>query len=189
MTRRHGLAAALLGGAMLSGCGGSDGGSASRDAAPAITTAVPNGQLAWVQDANTICRDNNATGERINADFLEHVNAVKARASAGEQVSDADLRAAKPQALMTSILSAERKFLVRLRAVDVPAAEHARWNTFIDRIGDALDLLPQLLAESLQTTPGDPALAREVLDIVRDTRPYAQEHGLTDCLPPMGKQG
>jgi hypothetical protein len=72
----------------------------------------------------------------------------------------------------------------RLRELDPPADLDANWNDFLDGVERAFALIPDL-ADS--TRNGDQKrlteLSEEFTQIARDTRPFAEENRLDDCLP------
>ena len=72
----------------------------------------------------------------------------------------------------------------RLRALDPPADLDANWDDFLDGVEHAFDLIPDL-ADA--TRNGDQKrlteLSEEFTQIARDTRPFAEDNRLDDCLP------
>jgi hypothetical protein len=73
---------------------------------------------------------------------------------------------------------------VDLRELDAPEDLQADWDAFLDQVNEAYDLFPQL-ADA--TREGDRAqlgeLAQRFQEIARQTRPFAEDNDLTDCLP------
>ena len=118
----------------------------------------------FAAEANRICREGEADVTAI-ADQVE--------GAAPEQVADA-------------IEESSREFepvLQRLRDLEAPEDLRAGWNAFLDDIGQAADLLGQV-ADAVRTGNREDgaALAERYEEIARQTRPFAEQHNLDDCL-------
>ena len=140
---------------VLAGCGGGDGGPSHGE---------------FTADANRICRE----GEQAVTDTVE-------RAQQEGMPDDPEERAAT---LLETATRAYEPILVDLRELEAPEDLRADWDTFLDRVNEAYDLFPQL-ADA--TRAGDREqlgeLARRFQEIAEETRPFAQDNDLGDCLP------
>ena len=81
-------------------------------------------------------------------------------------------------------------YMEHLRALEPPADLEESWTSFLDGVGRAFDRIPEL-ADATRT--GDQAklteLSEEFTQIARDTRPFAEDHRLDDCLPQPEPRG
>jgi hypothetical protein len=147
--------------ALLAGCGGDD--------------SSPTGE--FVAEANKICREGEAK--------VDEVSNAEARA-AGEADSLEEQRQAVATVLERTT-EAYEPYMERLRALDPPSELADSWKSFLDGVESAFDKIPEL-AEA--TRAGDQkrltALSEEFTQIARDTRPFAEDNGLDDCLPDQG---
>ena len=147
--------------ALLAGCGGDDS-SASGE---------------FVADANKICREGEAK--------IDEVSNAEARA-AGEADSLEEQRRAVATVLERTA-EAYEPYMERLRALDPPSDLAGSWKSFLAGVERAFDKIPEL-ADA--TRAGDQkrltALSEEFTQIARDTRPFAEDNGLDDCLPDQG---
>ncbi len=179
------LAVLSLSAAVLSGCGGDDepSGSASTSAAPVASTPAersgqvsedapaetkkkPNGPTPeWVDDVNARCKKHEAATNKVLKEFQ------KEGVSGPESAADA----------MKEVVPLGRKLIVDLREVDVPADVKVRWIAFLDTLDGAFDLIPQL-TETLTSGKENPELMKKLEKIEKNTRPFADEYGLTGCL-------
>jgi hypothetical protein len=141
--------------AALAGCGGSDDGPSEDE---------------FASNANRICRE----GEAELADVVEQVRSETAGRDAAAAAADVLERGS----------DAYRPYMDRLRRLEAPADLREDWTAFLDGVQEAFDLFPRL-AEA--TRSGDrqelSELATRFDQIAGDTRPFAQQHGLDDCLP------
>jgi hypothetical protein len=75
----------------------------------------------------------------------------------------------------------------RLRALDPPSDLDEDWTRFLDGVERAFDLIPDLAAA---TRAGNQKrleeLSEEFTRIARETRPFAEDNRLDDCLPDPG---
>jgi hypothetical protein len=72
----------------------------------------------------------------------------------------------------------------RLRALDPPSDLEENWTSFLDGVERAFDKIPQLAdATRAGNQKQLTALSEEFTQIARDTRPFAEDNGLDDCLP------
>jgi hypothetical protein len=150
-----------LAAAALAGCGGSSD-SSTQD---------------FVADANKICRDGEAK--------IDEVSNAEARA-AGEADSLEEQRQAVATVLEKTT-EAYQPYMERLRALDPPSDLEENWTSFLDGVERAFDMIPEL-ADA--TRAGDQQklteLSEEFTQIARETRPFAEDNGLDDCLPDQG---
>jgi hypothetical protein len=148
----------------LAGCGGGDG-------APS--------KEQFVADANRICRE----GERKVAETTKDQQAKIQQAGSAEDqqkvVADALEAAAKEY----------EPYMDRLRGLKPPEELAGGWDRFLDGVQEAFALIPEL-ADA--TRDGDREklsdLTTRFSQIAGDTRPFAQDNGLDDCLPENGTQ-
>jgi outer membrane murein-binding lipoprotein Lpp len=143
---------------LLAGCGGGDDPSTGE----------------FVADANRICREGAAKTDEI---------ARQQQEAAGDLESLEQQR----QAVATTLertAEAYEPYMERLRALDPPSDLDENWTSFLDGVERAFDLIPDL-AEA--TRGGDQQrlteLSEEFTQIARETRPFAEDNGLDDCLP------
>ena len=125
-------------------------------------------------DANRICREGE---ERLQAVTRE------LQQSAGNLDSPEEQQAAVAEALEETAQAYE-PYMDRLRALEPPSELEGDWSRFLDGVQDAFDLIPEL-ADA--TRAGDRDRLRRLSErfarIARETRPFAEQHGLDDCLP------
>jgi hypothetical protein len=162
------LLALALALATLAGCGGDDDGGA------------PSSRQAFVADANRICREGE---QKVAETTRDQQSKIKQATSPQEQqkvVADA----------LEDATEEYEPYMDRLRALKPPADLAEGWDTFLDGVQRAFDLIPEL-ADA--TREGDrqklSQLTKEFSDIAGDTRPFAQQQGLDDCLPENGASG
>lgn len=144
--------------ALLAGCGGGD--SASTE--------------DFVADANRICRE--------GAERLEGVTREQQ-----ESLGKLDSLEAQQEAVATALeASAEayEPYLGRLRALEPPSDLAEPWREFLGGVERAFGLIPDL-AEATRGNDRDRLreLSAEFTRIARETRPFAEDHRLDDCLP------
>lgn len=128
----------------------------------------------FVAEANRICREGE---ERLQAVSRE-VQADPGNLDSLKQQQDAVASALEKTA------EAYEPYMKRLRALEPPADLQESWTSFLDGVSDAFDLIPEL-ADA--TRAGDRDRLRELSEeftrIAGETRPFAEQHGLDDCLP------
>jgi hypothetical protein len=119
----------------------------------------------FVADANRICRE----GEARIAEVARDGAATSERAIADRL--EATAREYEP-------------YLERLRELEPPGELEQGWSRFLDGVGEAFDLIPPL-ADATRERDRETLseLTTKFSQIAADTRPFAQENGLSDCLP------
>jgi hypothetical protein len=146
---------------ILTGCGGGDGSSTE----------------SFVADANRICREGEAKIQEVTREQQE---------TAGKPESLEEQRRAVATVL-ESTADAYAPYMERLRALDPPSDLDEGWKSFLDGVEQAFDLIPDL-ADA--TRAGDQKrlgeLSEEFTRIARETRPFAEDNRLDDCLPEQG---
>ena len=156
MTRRLLIPVLVL--TVLAGCGGDD----------EPSTAD------FVADANQICREGEEELQQVTS---EQQQAAQDLDSLEEQ------QAAVAKALEETA-EAYEPYMDRLQQLEPPAELEEQWTSFLEGVERAFDLIPDL-ADA--TRSGDREQLRELSEeftqIARETRPFAQEHELDDCLP------
>ena len=147
-----------LAAAVVAGCGGDDSSSAGE----------------FVADANKICREGEAKIQEVTKEQQE--TAAKPESLEEQQKLVADV--------LERTAEAYQPYMERLRALDPPSDLAENWTSFLDGVERAFDKIPEL-AEA--TRAGDQkrltALSEEFTQIARDTRPFAEDNRLDDCLP------
>lgn len=144
--------------ALLAGCGGDDSSSTGD----------------FVADANKICREGEAKIQEVTREESE---------AAGKPQSLEEQRQVVATVL-ESTAEAYEPYMERLRGLEPPSDLEANWTSFLDGVERAFDMIPEL-AEA--TRAGDQKrleeLSGEFTQIARDTRPFAEDNRLDDCLP------
>ena len=143
--------------ALLAGCGGGDDDGPSKD--------------RFVADANRICRE----GEERIAEVTREQR-TRLREAGGDRQVIAEV--------LETTTAAYEPYFERLRALDAPTELQEGWTKFLDRVGEAFDLIPEL-ADATRERDRDKLseLTSKFSEIADDTRPFAQQNGLSDCLP------
>jgi hypothetical protein len=141
----------------LAGCGGGD--SSTED---------------FVADANAICRDG---AERIQEVTREEQERLGSPDSLEEQREAA-------ATVLERTVEAYEPYMERLRGLDPPSDLDDSWTSFLDGVARAFELIPDL-AEATRTGNQErlTELSEEFTQIARETRPFAEDHRLDDCLP------
>ena len=128
-------------------------------------------------DANRICREGEAKIQEVTREQQE---------AAGNPESLEEQR----QVVATTLertAEAYEPYMERLRALDPPSDLDENWTSFLDGVERAFDLIPEL-ADA--TRAGDQEklteLSEEFTRIARETRPFAEDNRLDDCLPDEG---
>jgi predicted nuclease with TOPRIM domain len=147
--------------ALVAGCGGDDSGSTDD----------------FVADANKICREGEAKIQEVAREQQEAADKPDSLEEQRQVVADTLERTAE----------AYQPYMERLRALDPPSDLEENWTSFLDGVEGAFDKIPEL-ADA--TRAGDQKrlteLSEEFTQIARETRPFAEENGLDDCLPDQG---
>jgi hypothetical protein len=146
---------------VLAGCGGGDNASTED----------------FVADANRICRDGEAK--------IQEVSREEAQA-AGEAKSLEEQRQAVATVLERTT-EAYEPYMERLRALDPPSDLAENWTKFLDGVERAFDMIPEL-ADATRASDQKrlTELSEEFTQIARETRPFAEDNRLDDCLPDQG---
>ena len=156
MTRRLLFLALAL--PILAGCGGDDRSSTGD----------------FVADANKICREGEARIQEVTREQSE---------AAGKPQSLEEQRRVVAT-MLERTAEAYEPYMERLRALDPPSDLAENWGNFLDGVERAFDMIPEL-ADA--TRSGDQKrltdLSGEFTQIARETRPFAEDNRLDDCLP------
>jgi predicted nuclease with TOPRIM domain len=143
--------------ALLAGCGGGDDDGPSKE--------------RFVADANRICRE----GEARIADVTREQRG-RLREAVGDRQAIADV--------LEATTAAYEPYFERLRALDAPSELEEGWTRFLDGVGEAFDLIPELADATRERDREKLAeLTSRFSEIADETRPFAQQNGLSDCLP------
>lgn len=144
---------------VLAGCGGGGDDASTED---------------FVADANKICREGAAKIQEVTREQQQAAGNPDTLEAQRKAVADALERTAEAYA----------PYMDRLRELDPPADLDENWNSFLDGVERAFDLIPDL-ADA--TRNGDQKrlteLSEEFTQIARETRPFAEDNRLDDCLP------
>ena len=143
---------------VLAGCGGGDDGSTED----------------FVADANKICREGAAKIQEVTREQQEAAGNLDTLEEQRKVVATTLERTAEAYA----------PYMDRLRELDPPSDLDESWTSFLDGVEHAFDLIPDL-ADA--TRDGDQKrlneLSEEFTQIARETRPFAEDNRLDDCLP------
>jgi hypothetical protein len=123
----------------------------------------------WVAEVNRICRRNQEDTQRIAAEVQEDVG-TGAKATAE---------------IIDRSTESSGELVGALRDVETPDDVSDDYSAFLDQIESGIDLYPQL-ADSIREGKEDPGLAEQFEALASGTRPFAEEHGLNDCVPDQG---
>lgn len=143
--------------ALLAGCGGGG------DEAPS--------KERFVADANRICREGEARIADVSREQQDRL-----RDAAGDRQAIADV--------LEATTAAYEPYFERLRRLEAPSELQEGWARFLDGVGEAFDLIPDL-ADATRERDRDALaeLTSRFSEIADETRPFAQQNGLSDCLP------
>jgi hypothetical protein len=144
--------------ALVAGCGGDDR-SSTED---------------FVADANKICREGAQRLEEVTREQQESLGELDSLEKQQEAVASA----------LESSAKAYEPYMDRLRELEPPSDLAAPWSEFLDGVARAFDLIGDL-AEATRANDRDRLreLSAEFTRIARETRPFAEEHRLDECLP------
>ena len=144
--------------ALVAGCGGGDNASTEE----------------FVGDANRICREGEERLEEITREQQEALGELDSLEEQQEAVATALERSA----------DAYEPFMERLRALQPPSDLAEGWTSFLDGVERAFGLIPEL-ADATRANRREELrdLSAEFTQIARETRPFAEDHRLDDCLP------
>jgi len=124
-----------------------------------------------VADANRICRE----GEAKIADVTREQRG-RLREAVADRQAIADV--------LEATTAAYEPYFERLRALDAPSELEEGWTRFLDGVGEAFDLIPELADATRERDREKLAeLTSKFSEIADETRPFAQQNGLSDCLP------
>ena len=131
--------------------------------------ARPSSPSDWVAEVNKICRQNRDETQQIAAEVQEDVGTgAKATAEIIDRSTDSS-----------------KALIGDLRDIEPPADVSEDYSAFLDQIEEGTDLYPEL-ADSIREGKEDPELTKQFEELASQTRPFAQEHRLTDCVPDQG---
>ena len=143
---------------LVAGCGGGDN-SSTED---------------FVADANRICREGEKRLGEVTREQQEAVDELDSLEEQQEAVATALERSAEAYA----------PYMERLRALQPPSDLAEGWTSFLDGVERAFELIPEL-ADATRANQRETLrdLSQEFTQIARETRPFAEDHRLDDCLP------
>jgi hypothetical protein len=130
----------------------------------------------FVADANRICRE----GE----ERLQQVTREQQEAAREQNLNSLDEQQEAVATALEATAEAYAPYMERLRELEPPAELEAGWTGFLDGVGRAFELIPEL-ADATRSDDRDQLreLSTEFTRIAQDTRPFAEDNGLDDCLP------
>ncbi len=143
---------------VLAGCGGGDDSSTGD----------------FVADANRICREGEAKIQEVTREQQETAGDLESLEQQREAVA----------ATLERTAEAYAPYMERLRDLDPPSDLDENWTSFLDGVERAFELIPDL-AEATRAADQQrlTELSEEFTRIARDTRPFAEDNRLDDCLP------
>ena len=158
----------LISGSLLAaGCGGGDETSSSSTPTPTATaTAAGPSKEAWAAEVTSICKENQRESRKVIAE-------VQGEGLRGDELAVEVLDRSIPY---------QRRLVDELAAVQAPGEIAEDYDAFVERLRQALPLLRQL-RDAVRKPKQYPALEQQFRDLAADTRPFALEHGLRECLP------
>lgn len=179
------VALSLTSVALLAGCGDDE------PTAAAPTTPAPAVQPATTPAVAAQPADEpKKSKKKSKGKDPEWVDAVNARCKTYQKQATATLTkfqesgATTPEAAaeaMAAVIPIGRQLITDLRPVDVPADVQDDWTKFLDTLDGAFDLMPQI-AKSVSGGTPDPELMKKFQEVEKNTRPFADEYGLRECL-------
>jgi hypothetical protein len=150
----------------LVACGGDDEEPAPAGSSAAEESSSGGGSDDWAAQVNAICKRNQQETQQIASRAQEEIEATDERLTA---------------AIIERQVPLQEELLGELRDVEAPEDLADDYEAFLDRIEDGVELFPRL-AGSIRTGEEDPDLRTEFEEIAKETQPFAQEQGLTDCI-------
>jgi hypothetical protein len=132
-------------------------------------TGSGSGNADWTAEVNAICRQNRDETQRIAAEVQEDLGTgAKATAEIIDRSTDSS-----------------KALIEDLRDIEPPGDVSEDYDAFLDQIEQGTDLYPRL-ADSIRDGQEDEELTKEFEELANETRPFAQEHRLSDCIPAQG---
>jgi hypothetical protein len=122
-------------------------------------------ERAWAAEVNSICREN-------RDQIAELVSEIRAEGLARNVAAAEVLERSMPL---------QERLLDRMAAVRAPEDLQGEFERFVEGVRESLPLF-QRLADTVRAERNDPELNTELLQVAADTRPFATEHGLNNCL-------
>lgn len=154
------------------GCGGGDDDGGSGDGGGPT-------REQFVADANAICREGEQKIDEASRDGQQEIQQASSEERQRRAVAD----------LLERTAEEYRPYLDRLRELEAPSDLDDDWSSFLDRITEAFDLIPELADATRENDEEKLSdLTAKFSDIAQDTRPFAERSGLDDCLPDEGTQ-
>jgi hypothetical protein len=145
----------------LSACGGDD------DKASEKAAATPTPAPEWVQQANAAC-----------------AKSQKEVAALAPDVAKEETEPARAAALVVErSVPIEEAMFAQLGEIDVPEDVKADYDEWRGQLASSLDLFPKLAA-ALRAGKEDAALTKQAQELADAVQPFADEHGVTDCIAP-----
>lgn len=131
----------------------------------------------FVADANRICREGEERLQEVTREQQQRAEKLDSLEKQQAAVGDA----------LEETAAAYQPYMERLRELAPPSELEDSWTSFLDGVERAFDLIPDL-ADATRSGDRDRLreLSEEFTQIARETRPFAEQHGLDDCLPDEG---
>ena len=131
----------------------------------------------FIGEANRICREGEERLQEVTREQQRQAQDLDSLEKQQAAVADA----------LEETAAAYEPYMERLRDLEPPSELGDSWTGFLDGVERAFDLIPDL-ADATREGDRDRLrqLSEEFTEIARETRPFAEQHGLDDCLPDEG---
>jgi len=139
------------------GCGGGDDAGGGNPSGPT--------ESEWRADVTNVCKGIQTDSQQVLADVQKE--------KLGERKTAAEV-------IDRSIPILEKR-LDELKAIEAPARIQKSYDAFVGKLAETVELFPRI-ADAVRANRDDPELTRRFQTIADDTRPFATEHRLTECL-------
>jgi hypothetical protein len=153
--------AALLCALAVAGCGGDDGGGGGGGSGPS--------ESAWRSGVTKVCQEIQTDSQQVLKDVQEE--------GLGERETAAEV--------IERSIPILQKRLDEMKAIETPAGLQKGYDAFVSKLAETVELFPRI-ADAVRANRDDPELTRRFQAVADDTRPFAAEHGLKECLTDQG---
>jgi hypothetical protein len=155
------LLAALLCSLALAGCGGDDGGGGGGGSGAT--------ESEWRADVTKVCQAIQTDTQQVSKDVQKE--------KLGERETAAEV--------IERSIPIVQKRLDEMKAIQAPTGLQKDYDAFVSRLAATVALFPRI-ADAVRANRDDPELTSRFQSIADDTRPFATEHGLKECLTDQG---
>lgn len=161
--------------AALAGCGGGDD-EGSGDGGGGGDAAA---REQFIADANAICREGEKEIDDVTSDGQQDLEQAGSDKERRDVIGD----------LLEETSESYDPYLERLAELEPPEELAEQWSSFLDGINEAFDLIPELADATRENDEQKLSeLTQRFTEIAGDTRPFAEQNNLDDCLPDEGTQ-